>query len=157
MMPALDLRAARCGVKTAMAAVPDAVHAAGLRRDPLTPGLIAERYLSPATPNACTVAERRGWVAGFQSPGRADVGSRYHMPAGRGCTGIPIHPKTMRAGRARALFAGRLAAARRGGLTAIGAQISAGHVAALACYRGDGMSPRQPTRRGGGNRAPVCL
>lgn len=137
----IELRPARPDDATKLAEVQNAIYRAGLRASLVDGALIRERYLDTAHEVACTVAELRGRVVGFQSLKRAWPGNPYEVPEGWGVIGTHIHPEVSRRGLGRRLFAVSLSAAEAAGLRHIDATISADNAPALAYYSAMGFIP----------------
>jgi len=124
-----------------MAEVQNAIHRAGLRESPVDVELVRERYLDGAHTIACTVAEKKGRILGFQSLKQAWPGNPYDVSVGWGIIGTHIHPAAGRSGIGRRLFAISLAAAEAAGLRHIDASIAADNAAGLAYYSAMGFTP----------------
>ncbi|PIE08699.1 MAG: sortase [Rhodobacterales bacterium] len=97
------------------------------------------RYIDAPGALACTLAEEKGRVLGFQSLQRAGPDNAHGLPEGWGIIGTHIALDAGRRGIGRALFAESLKAARAAGLTAIDATIGAANPGALAYYEAMGF------------------
>lgn len=145
-----EIRPARNADAEGMAEVQNAIYRAGLRASPVDVALVRQRYLDPEYRVACTVAEQKGRVLGFQSLKRAWPGNPYDVDEGWGIMGTHIHPESGRNGLGRRLFATSLAAAKAAGLRHIDASIGADNAPALAYYAALGFTPY----REGGDTIP---
>lgn len=124
-----------------MAGVQNAIYRAGLRASPVDVVLVRQRYLDMEYGIACTVAEQKGRVVGFQSLTWAWPGNPYEVAEGWGIIGTHVHPDAGRSGLGRRLFAASLAAERAAGLGPIDASIGADNQPALAYYSALGFTP----------------
>lgn len=141
MTAAVELRPATLADADAMAAVQNAIFAAGLRATPVDPGRMREFYLQHPGSITTTVALKDGRVAGFQWLGRAWEGNEYGVTPGWGIIGTHIAPDAGRSGIGRRLFAETLAAAKAAGLAHIDASIGEDNAPALAYYQAMGFRP----------------
>ena len=124
-----------------MAAVQNAIFAAGLHKAPVDADRMRQLYLKHPNTLAATLAVQDGAVLGFQWLGHAWEGNEYGVQPGWGMIGTHIHPQTGRLGIGRRLFAETLAAARQAGLAQIDASIGDDNTAALAYYQAMGFRP----------------
>lgn len=124
-----------------MAKVQNAIYHAGLRSSPVDVALIRERYLDMENGVACTVAEQKDRVVGFQSLKRAWPGNPYDVAEGWRIIGTHIHPDAGRSGLGRRLFVESLSAAKAAGLRHIDPTIGADNSPALAYYSAMGFTP----------------
>ena len=124
-----------------MAAVQNAIFAAGLRKTPVDADRMRALYLNHPNTLAATLAVRDGAVLGFQWLGRAWPGNEYGVAPGWGMIGTHIRPDAGRSGIGRRLFAETLAAAQRAGLAHIDASIGDDNAPAFAYYQAMGFRP----------------
>ncbi|MBA4490557.1 GNAT family N-acetyltransferase [Paracoccus sp. S1E-3] len=124
-----------------MAAVQNAIFAAGLRKTPVNAERMRAVYLAHPNSITTTLAVQDGAVLGFQWLGHAWAGNEYGVEPGWGMIGTHIHPQAGRLGIGRRLFAETLAVARRAGLAQIDASIGADNPGGLAYYRAMGFRP----------------
>ncbi len=140
-MTEITLRPATPDDADALAAVQNAIFAAGLRKTPVDADRMRAIYLDLPQTLALTVAERQGKVLGFQWLGRAWPGNEYGVAPGWGMIGTHIRPDARRSGIGRRLFAETLAAAQRAGLAHIDASIGDDNAPAFAYYQAMGFRP----------------
>ena len=140
-MTEITLRPATPDDADALAAVQNAIFAAGLRKTPVDADRMRAIYLDLPQTLALTVAERQGKVLGFQWLGRAWPGNEYGVAPGWGMIGTHIRPDAGRSGIGRRLFAETLAAAQRAGLAHIDASIGDDNAPAFAYYQAMGFRP----------------
>lgn len=140
-MTDITLRPATPDDADALAAVQNAIFAAGLRKTPVDADRMRAIYLDLPQTLALTVAERQGKVLGFQWLGRAWPGNEYGVAPGWGMIGTHIRPDAGRSGIGRRLFAETLAAAQRAGLAHIDASIGDDNAPAFAYYQAMGFRP----------------
>ena len=138
---AITLRPATLADADAMAAVQNAIFAAGLRATSVDTARMRAIYLEHPGTLTTTVAQKDGALIGFQWLGRAWPGNEYGVAEGWGMIGTHIRPDTGRSGIGRRLFASSLAAAKQAGLAHIDASIGADNAAALAYYAAMGFRP----------------
>ena len=124
-----------------MAAVQNAIFAAGLRKTPVDAERMRDFYLNHFSTITTTVAARDGAVLGFQWLGLAWAGNEYGVEPGWGMIGTHIRPDAGRSGIGRRLFAETLAAARQAGLAQIDASIGDDNLGALAYCQAMGFRP----------------
>lgn len=124
-----------------MAAVQNAIFAAGLRKTPVDADRMRALYLNHPNTLAATLAVRDGAVLGFQWLGLAWPGNEYGVEPGWGMIGTHIRPDAGRSGIGRRLFAETLAAARQAGVAQIDASIGDDNLGALAYYQAMGFRP----------------
>lgn len=141
MSTGITLRPATGDDAEAMAAVQNAIFAAGLRATPVDAGRMREIYLDHPGTLTTTVAIRDGALIGFQWLGRAWPQNDYGVTPGWGMIGTHIRPDAGRSGIGRRLFAATLAAARQAGLAHIDASIGEDNAPALAYYSAMGFRP----------------
>ena len=139
--PDITLRPAVLADAAAMAAVQNAIFAAGLRAAPVDVARMHEIYLQHPGTVLTTLALRDGAVLGFQWLGRAWPGNEYGVAPGWGMIGTHIRPDAGRSGIGRRLFAATLQAAGAAGLAQIDASIGRDNAGALAYYRAMGFRP----------------
>ena len=140
-MTDVTLRPATLEDAEGMAAVQNAIFAAGLRKTPVDADRMRALYLAHPNTITTTLAQREGRVLGFQWLGHAWEGNEYGVAPGWGMIGTHIHPEAGRLGIGRRLFAATLAAARQAGLAQIDASIGDDNAAALAYYQTMGFRP----------------
>jgi ribosomal protein S18 acetylase RimI-like enzyme len=140
-MTEITLRPATPDDADALAAVQNAIFAAGLRKTPVDADRMRAIYLDLPQTLALTVAQRQGQVLGFQWLGRAWPGNEYGVAPGWGMIGTHIRPDAGRSGIGRRLFAETLAAAQRAGLAHIDASIGDDNAPAFAYYQAMGFRP----------------
>ena len=140
-MTDITLRPATPDDADALAAVQNAIFAAGLRKTPVDADRMRAIYLDLPQTLALTVAQRQGQVLGFQWLGRAWPGNEYGVAPGWGMIGTHIRPDAGRSGIGRRLFAETLAAAQRAGLAHIDASIGDDNAPAFAYYQAMGFRP----------------
>lgn len=140
-MTEITLRPATPDDADALAAVQNAIFAAGLRKTPVDADRMRAIYLDLPQTLALTVAQRQGQVLGFQWLGRAWPGNEYGVAPGWGMIGTHIRPDAGRSGIGRRLFAETLAAAQSAGLAHIDASIGDDNAPAFAYYQAMGFRP----------------
>lgn len=140
-MTEIALRPAMPDDADALAAVQNAIFAAGLRKTPVDADRMRAIYLDLPQTLALTVAERQGQILGFQWLGRAWSGNEYGVAPGWGMIGTHIRPDAGRSGIGRRLFVQTLAAAGRAGLAHIDASIGEDNAPAFAYYQAMGFTP----------------
>lgn len=140
-MAEVTLRPATLEDAEGMAAVQNAIFAAGLRKTAVDADRMRALYLTHPNSILTTVAVTGGRVAGFQWLGHAREGNEYGVAPGWGMIGTHIHPESGRRGIGKRLFAASLAAARQAGLAHIDASIGEDNVAGLAYYSAIGFRP----------------
>ena len=140
-MTEITLRPATPDDADALAAVQNAIFAAGLRKTPVDADRMRAIYLDLPQTLALTVAQRQGQVLGFQWLGRAWPGNEYGVAPGWGMIGTHIRPDAGRSGIGRRLFAETLAAAQRAGLAHIDASIGDDNAPAFGYYQAMGFRP----------------
>ena len=141
MTAPIQLRPATLGDAEAMAAVQNAIFAAGLRATAVDSARMRDVYLQHPGTLRTTLALKEGRVAGFQWLGRAWDGNEYGVATGWGMIGTHIDPAAGRSGIGRQLFAETLAAAQAAGLCHIDASIGEDNAPALAYYQAMGFRP----------------
>lgn len=140
-MTDVTLRPATLEDAEGMAAVQNAIFAAGLRKTPVDAERMRDFYLNHFSTITTTVAARDGAVLGFQWLGHAWEGNEYGAPLGWGMIGTHIDPQAGRQGIGRGLFAATQAAARQAGLAHIDAAIGNDNHGGLAYYQAMGFRP----------------
>ena len=140
-MADVTLRPATLEDAEGMAAVQNAIFAAGLRKTPVDAERMRALYLGHPNSIATTLAVRGGTVLGFQWLGDAWAGNEYGVEPGWGMIGTHIRPDAGRSGIGRRLFAETLAAARQAGLAHIDASIGDDNLGGLAYYQAMGFRP----------------
>ena len=139
--PAILLRPATLADADAMAAVQNAIFAAGLRATSVDTARMRAIYLEHPGTLTTTVAQKDGALIGFQWLGRAWPGNEYGVAPGWGMIVTHIRPDAGRSGIGRRLFAETLAAAQRAGLAHIDASIGDDNAPAFAYYQAMGFRP----------------
>lgn len=130
-----------------MAAVQNAIFAAGLRKAPTDVATVTASYITHKDRIRCTVAvDEDGTILGFQSLTRATAaGNPYGVAEGWGIIGTHVSPTAARRGVGKALFSATIEAAKEAGLKDIDASIGADNALGQAYYEAIGFRTYRAT------------
>lgn len=134
----MQIRQATLADAEPLAALLQALTAAGKRTRPDDVDFVRTAYINPPNQIRCSVAEDGGVLLGLQSLILAQPDNPWGVTPGWGITGTHIHPEAARRGIGRALFASTLEAARAANLPALDATIQETNAEGLAYYEAMG-------------------